>query len=152
MNIERASIEDAREILNLQKVAYIAEAEIYNDYTLPPLMQTLEQIEIDFKKQLFFKVSVGERIVGSVRAYLEQETCYIGRLIVSPELQNRGIGMKLMDEVERYFMQAKRFELFTGHRSERNIRLYHKLGYQPFKTEPLDDNITLLYMEKKRND
>ena len=45
MMIERAKIEDAKEILDLQKLAYQSEAEIYNDYTIPPLTQTLEEME-----------------------------------------------------------------------------------------------------------
>lgn len=43
MIIERASLEDAKEILELQKLAYVSEAEIYNDYSIPPMMQTLDQ-------------------------------------------------------------------------------------------------------------
>jgi hypothetical protein len=45
MIIERAHIEDTKEILDFQKLAYQSEAEIYNDYTIPPLTQTLEEME-----------------------------------------------------------------------------------------------------------
>jgi len=45
MIIEPASIEDASEILSLQKVCYQSEAEIYRDYNIPPLIQTLEEID-----------------------------------------------------------------------------------------------------------
>ncbi len=41
MEIERAIISDAEEILSLQKLAYRSEAEIYNDFNIPPLVQTL---------------------------------------------------------------------------------------------------------------
>jgi hypothetical protein len=40
MIIEQAGVEDAGEILRLQKLAYQSEARIYNDYTIPPLLQT----------------------------------------------------------------------------------------------------------------
>ena len=40
MIVKRASFEDAKEILDLQKLAYVSEAEIYNDYSIPPLTQT----------------------------------------------------------------------------------------------------------------
>jgi len=39
MLIEQANVVDAQEILALQKLAYQSEATIYNDYTLPPLME-----------------------------------------------------------------------------------------------------------------
>ena len=41
MEIEPAMIEDAAEILALQKLAYRSEAEIYNDFSIQPLLQTL---------------------------------------------------------------------------------------------------------------
>lgn len=150
MIIKHASVEDAKEILDLQKLAYVSEAEIYNDYSIPPLTQTLEQIQTDFENQLFLKVSIEGKMVGSVRGHMEQEKCCIKRLIVHPDFQNRGIGTRLMEEIERRFKQAKRYELFTGHRSERNLRLYRGLGYKPFSSEPVTNNLTFIFMEKKR--
>jgi len=146
--IERAKLEDAKEILDLQKSAYQSEAEIYDDYTIPPLTQTVEEIRKDFERQIFLKASMGGRIIGSVRGFLREETCFVGRLIVHPDFQNHGIGKKLMNELERHFSQTERFELFTGHKSERNIHLYQKLGYQIFKTETVTKDLQLLYMEK----
>ena len=36
MIIEKAKEMDAEEILTLQRLCYIGEAEIYSDYTIPP--------------------------------------------------------------------------------------------------------------------
>ena len=150
MLMEKATISDAEEILALQKLAYRSEAEIYNDFKIPPLVQTLEGIEKDFESQFFLKALWDGRIIGSVRAYSREETCYIGRLIVHPDFQNRGIGTKLMSEIERIFGTCKRFELFTGVRSEKNLYLYQKLGYKIFKTANITDQTTIVYLEKRR--
>ncbi|HIE32132.1 MAG TPA: GNAT family N-acetyltransferase [Methanosarcinales archaeon] len=147
--IRRATIEDAEEILDLQKLAYKSEAEIYNDYTIPPLTQTLEEMRLEFENWTFLKALAVGKIIGSVRACMHQETCMIGRLIVHPDFQNQGIGTMLMNEIERCFLpQSIRFELFTGHRSKRNIHLYRKLGYSEFKDERVTEDLTLVYMEK----
>jgi GNAT superfamily N-acetyltransferase len=148
MIIERTSVEEAEEILALQKLAYQSEAAIYDDYTIPPLTQTLEEIRVDFEKQVFFKVSADGRIVGSVRAYEQGGTCFVGKLIVHPDFQNRGIGTKLLNGVEETFGDAQRFELFTGSRSEKNLYLYQKQGYKTFKSEELSDKVSLVFMEK----
>jgi ribosomal protein S18 acetylase RimI-like enzyme len=149
MIIERARLEDAPAVLALQKTAYRSEAEIYGDHTIPPLAQTLDEIAVDFMKQFVLKASVEGRIVGSVRAYAEGGTCFIGRLVVYPEFQNQGIGSQLMEEVETRFGHAERFELFTGHKSERNLRFYEKRGYEPFRRESITENLTLVYLEKR---
>ena len=148
MIVERASVKDAAEILTLQKLAYQSEAAIYDDYTIPPLTQTLEEIRGDFEKQVFLKVSSGDRIVGSVRAHAREGTCFVGRLIVHPDSQNRGIGTTLLEEVETVFDDAERFELFTGSRSERNLYLYQKMGYEVFRRERLSDKVSLVFLEK----
>ena len=106
MDIGRAGVKNAQEILSLQKLAYRSEAEIYNDFTIPPMTQTLEGIKADFEKQVFLKAVGNERMIGSVRAQVREGTCFIGRLVVHPDLQDQGIGATLMREVERRFDQA----------------------------------------------
>jgi ribosomal protein S18 acetylase RimI-like enzyme len=149
MTIEKATVSDAEELLALQKLAYRSEAEIYNDFSIPPLVQTLENMEGDFKNRLFLKAVMDGRIIGSVRAYSRESTCYIGRLVVHPDFQNRGIGTRLMSEIERIFNRYKRFELFTGDKSERNLHLYQKGGYRIFKTAKMTDRTTIVFLEKK---
>ncbi len=148
MIIKPATVSDAEEILSLQKLAYQSEAGIYNDFNIPPLNQSLEEIKDEFDDKIFLKAVVDERIIGSVRVFVEQKTCYIGKLIVHPDFQNQGTGTKMMNEIEKFFNKAKRFELFTGHKSKRNIYLYQKLGYRRFRTEKITDNLELIYLEK----
>lgn len=150
MLVEHASLEDAEEILALQKLAYLSEAGIYQDYSIPPLTQTPEQIAEDFAKQVVLKVCVDGKIVGSVRGYTEEGACHIGRLIVHPDFRKRGIGALLMKEIELYFEHASRFELFTGHRSEGNLRLYRRLGYEPFAEKRVHQGLTLVFLEKRK--
>lgn len=143
-----ATIKDARAILDLQKLAFQSQAVLYNDHTLPPLTQTVEEMERDFQTHVVLKAVVGGKIVGSVRGYLREATCTVCRLVVDPAFQNQGIGTRLMTEIERQFPLAKRYELHTGQKSERNIRLYEKLGYRIHQTKPVNDRLTLVFMEK----
>jgi len=149
MIIERAVIGDSEEILSLQKLAYLSEAEIYDDFTIPPLKQTLEEIKKDFEAQVFLKAVVEESIIGSVRAYMKEGTCYVGRLIVHPDFQNHGIGKQLMGMIEEAFKETSRFEIFTGHKSERNLYLYEKLGYRRFKTVTANEKLIIVFLEKR---
>ena len=118
--IGRAQLSDATEILALQKLAYQSEAAIYNDHTIPPLLQTLEETLADFAEQVVLKIVDGGRIVGSVRAYEQDGTCFIGKLIVHPDHQNHGLGTHLLREIEVTFEGAARFELFTGSKSAKD--------------------------------
>jgi ribosomal protein S18 acetylase RimI-like enzyme len=146
--IEDAIMNDAKEILQLQKLAYQSEAAIYDDYTIPPLVQSLEGMLTDLRKQIVLKVMLDGKIIGSVRGHVQDGTGYIGRLIVHPDFQNRGTGTQLIKAIEGRLAKAKRYELFTGHKSERNLYLYKKLGYSQFRTEKINDRLTQVYLEK----
>ena len=148
--IFHADISDAAEILELQKLAYKSEAMLYDDWTIPPFTQTLDEIRKEFTGTTFLKASDSRRIIGSVRASIHDGTCHIARLIVHPESQHKGIGSRLMSAIEAKFPDAKRFELFTGSRSAGNIRLYERLGYKTFRTERLSTQVEIVFMEKWR--
>jgi len=139
---------DAAAILDLQRLAYQSEAALNNDYTIPPLTQTLAELEADFQRQVYLKATLDGTIVGAVRGYEQDGTCYIGRLIVHPACQNRGIGTELLRAIEAHFNTVRRYELFTGERSTRNLYLYQKLGYHIFDAEPLTAKVTIVYLEK----
>jgi GNAT superfamily N-acetyltransferase len=150
VNIKKASIDNLEEILQLQKQAYLSEAELYDDYNIKSLLQTLDDIKQNLLKQIFLKAVIENKttIVGSVRAYQQIDTVFIGRLAVRLDYQNKGIGAKLMISIEEIFESAKRFELFTGHKSIKKKYLYQKLGYEEFKRMPVNDSLTMVYLEK----
>jgi len=134
LEILKAALEDAEEILMIQKLAYQSEAALYGDYNIPPLRQTVGELRAQFRDHLILKAVFNGKIIGTVRAYEEDSTCYIGRLAVHPEFQNPGAGTALMKAVEDCFC-PQRYELFTGSKSEKNIHIYKKLGYNIYKRD-----------------
>lgn len=146
--IEDAGVHDAADILALQKLAYQSEAALYDDYSIPPLTQTLEELTAELQRGVVLKAMLDGRIVGSVRATVQDGTCCIGRLIVHPDVQGHGLGTRLMNAIEARFGHADRYELFTGQRSARNLHLYRKLGYRVAREERLSDRVMIVYLEK----
>jgi ribosomal protein S18 acetylase RimI-like enzyme len=148
MKIVTATAIDSKGILDLQRLAYQSEAQRYKDYSIDPLRQTLAEITEQFKTHTFLKTVVDNRIIGTVRAFEENGTCHVGRLAVDPHMQNQGIGQALMMNIEKCF-HSKRFELFVGTKSEKNIHLYKKCGYTIFKKSRYGcGDIEVYYMEK----
>lgn len=147
-----AKLADAADILALQRLAYESEARLYGDWTIPPLTQTLEELRAEFDRLVILKAVAGPGgdgpLLGSVRAGLDGGVCRIGRLIVRPEAQGRGLGTALLRAVEAHFPPSVRFSLFTGARSEGNLRLYQRLGYQPVREEVVSPALTLIFLEK----
>ena len=148
MEITPATIDDAETILALQRLAYQSEAAIYDDFTLRPFTETLGDMRERSYDRRFLKAVEDGQIVGSVRAFQKDATCHVERLIVHPNYQRRGIGTALLNMIETCFPTASRFELFTGHKSESNIRLYERLGYRAIRQEQVSEKLRLIVMEK----
>lgn len=146
--IEKACKEDLAEILELQYLAYQSEAKLFNTTDIPPLKQTLEEVSEEFQKGVILKATdENGTVIGSVRAYCENGTAFIGKLMVHPDFQKRGIGSLLLSEIEKQYPDF-RYELFTSTRSIGNIKLYQKLGYRIFKEEAVSEELKFVYMEK----
>ena len=150
MNILKAEKKDLVRILELQKICFHAAAVQCNDFNIPPMKQTLEQLEQEFETMLILKVQSNDEIIGSARAYEKDNTCYIARVIVHPASQNKGIGKLLMKAIEGHFPNVMRYELFTGFKEEKNLYIYKSLGYIPFKEEDLNERVRFVFLEKKK--
>ncbi|MEW9548552.1 GNAT family N-acetyltransferase [Nonomuraea sp. NPDC050783] len=149
MTIERAVAADAGEILTLQRAAYVSEAQLYGDPYIPPLVESLEQLRKVIETGVVLKALDGTRIVGAVRGQLSGATCLVGRLVVAPDRQGQGLGTALLHALHERVPEATAFDLFTGHLSEGNLRLYRRLGYRETHRERMDDHLTMVHLRRE---
>ncbi|MDR2916141.1 MAG: GNAT family N-acetyltransferase [Tannerella sp.] len=128
--IKQAEIQDLREILQLQKQAFITEAEQHGNYEIEPLKQTYESILSDFESYSFLKMLNGNEIIGSVKYKAVNGAVWVGKLMINPRFRRQGLGKRLLLEVEKLNPEAIRFQLFTAASSIQNIKLYESVGYK----------------------
>lgn len=144
-----AQISDTPAILALQRHAYETEARLYNDWSIPPLTQTLPELEAEFGTVVILKaLDARGDIVGSVRARMDGGVCRIGRLVVRQDCRRQGLGSALLAAVEAAFPQAERYALFTGSLSADNLRLYARAGYVETARRAAKPGLTLVFLEK----
>lgn len=142
---------DAGEILTLQRAAYVTEAQLYGDARLPPLTEPLEAVVAAIAAGTVVRATMGRRIVGAGRATVDGSTLHIGRLIVAPDQQGRGIGTRVLAALEAGAAPSVRtFSLFTGHLSAANLRLYERAGYRECRRERVSAAVELVYLQKTR--
>ncbi|HPQ45792.1 MAG TPA: GNAT family N-acetyltransferase [Clostridia bacterium] len=146
--LRKAGEEDLAEILAIQKKAFLVQAQKYDAYDIPPMVEEASDIDLSDENLSVIVALVSGRIAGSIRLLRDGQSAEIKRLSVSDEWQNMGIGRRLMEEIEKHTEGISRLWLFTGGQSEKNIALYEKMGYRIYKEEPFKDEFTLVYMEK----
>ncbi|WP_328539769.1 GNAT family N-acetyltransferase [Streptomyces sp. NBC_00344] len=153
VTISAATAQDAEQILKLQYLCYQSEAELYGDYSIEPLTQTLDGLRAELAEGHALVARLGDEVVASVRGWIDESgTARISKLIVHPRMQRHGLGGRLLTAIEARFASepsARRFQLFTGHRSEGNLRLYRSHGYVPVSTEQAGPALRIVTMEKE---
>lgn len=153
VTISAAAEQDVEQILKLQYLCYQSEAQLYGDYTIQPLTQSLEELRTELGSGRVLVARLGPEVVGSVRGSVgEDGTARIDKLIVHPRLQRHGLGGRLLATLESELSKeqgARRFRLLTGHRSDGNIRLYRRCGYVQAATERVSPRLSLVTLEKE---
>jgi GNAT superfamily N-acetyltransferase len=141
---------DAGEVLTVQRAAFVQEALVYGDPDMPPLRQTLAELEAELSENLGCVAVLGTRIVGAARALADSDVLLIGRIAIAPDQQGSGVGSSLLAAVEDRGREqgCREAELFTGSRSEANLRLYEREGYRERVRVPQDDGTEQIFMRK----
>ena len=95
------------------------------------LTETLDDVRRWITEGTVLVAHSAGRLVGAVRGRLTGTSWDIGRLMVAPDLQGRGLGRMLLERVEAAAPpEVTEFELFTGAGSTRNRRTYARAGYR----------------------
>ncbi len=143
---------DAGELLTLQRACWVQEA-VANDLPeVPALHEDLDQVLVDLREWTTFVLRSQGRLVGSARARLQRTDdgpeWFIGRVMVAPDLQGRGLGRWLLERIEEAApREARWLHLVTGARSDRNLRMYRRAGYRPDREQP---DPVICHLRKRR--
>ncbi|MBE8525862.1 GNAT family N-acetyltransferase [Amycolatopsis sp. H6(2020)] len=150
MELTDARPEDVPELLVLQRCCWVQEAILNDTLEIPALHETLEDVHDWTKTWSVWILRQDHRLVGAVRARLDGDRWELGRLMVAPDLAGRGLGRRLLAHAEAQApAEARRFALFTGARSARNIALYQRAGYRLTDPPAADGHIRgAVYLEK----
>ncbi|GGF15117.1 GNAT family N-acetyltransferase [Flavobacterium limi] len=166
--ITKATLEDIPALAKLINSAYRGESSKKGWTTEAHLLegkrtdeQEMTEIFMD-PKNTILKFTENEEITGSVLLVEKGNQLYLGMLTVSPELQNRGIGKKLLAEAEN---QAKALGLSSIIMTvisvrEELIAWYKRHGYvdtgerEAFPESGIhvtvsDEPLEFIYLEKK---
>ncbi len=146
----------------LSLAAFVSEAQRYGDPLLPPLRETVDDVRaaITDPAQRVVVAEAGawsdwrpDRLLGAVRVRIADDGCgHVGRLVVAPDAQGRGLGAELLAAVDvtARAAGATRLELFTGAASEGSVRLYRRAGYEATGDERTDDRgVRLVVLTKQ---
>lgn len=151
IKLEKAVLEDAEKLLEIQKECFTPHLEKYQDFNTNPALVTLERIQWRIKNENFYKIISDKLWVGSINIQkLEGEGNYKLHVInILPDYQNKGIGQVAIQLAESLFLNAKTWFLETIADMPNNRYVYEKAGYTfTGKTEKINDKLTIVFYKK----
>jgi ribosomal protein S18 acetylase RimI-like enzyme len=156
-----ATLEDASTLEKLINSAYRGETSKKGWATEADLLEgkriTLDELEeiIKNKDNTILKYTENNQIIGSVLLANKRNKLYLGMLAISPELQNRGLGKKLLQEAEVHALSLglSKIVMTVITIREKLIEWYNRHGYvdtgerEPFVVNDSDAIITDQHLE-----
>jgi ribosomal protein S18 acetylase RimI-like enzyme len=126
-SLDLADVEIAREVLELQRRSYAVEARLIGSDRIPPLHESLEDLQAC--GETFLGAYVDGRLVAVVSWKFDGETIDLHRLAVCPRLFRRGIGTALVRAALRSEPAARRAIAQTGAANDPAKNLYRREGF-----------------------
>jgi tRNA (guanine37-N1)-methyltransferase len=131
LDVRLATRADAGELFTLTRACWLQEEWANPGVLIPALEESFEDALRGLDGWTTFVARAGGRLVGSARGRLRADVWSVGRVMVAPDLQGRGLGRYLLELIEGAAPEeATSYELFTGANSVDNIRMYKKAGYR----------------------
>jgi len=134
LEIRSATRADAGELFTLTRACWLQELWANPGVVIPALEESFEDSLRGLAEWTTVVALAGGRIVGSARGRPEGPggTVWdVGRVMVAPDLQGRGLGRHLLALIEDAAPEeVTTYSLFTGAGSVDNIRMYKKAGYR----------------------
>jgi tRNA (guanine37-N1)-methyltransferase len=134
LDVRPAVPADAGELYTLQRACWLQELEANPGVEIPALRESLDDVRRglgEWTVMVAREPSSG-RLVGAVRGRVDSHGEWdIGRVMVAPDLQGRGLGRALLELVEALApADVTTYVLFTGAGSTDNLRMYSKAGFR----------------------
>jgi tRNA (guanine37-N1)-methyltransferase len=134
LDVRPAIAADAGEIYTLQRACWLQELEANPGVEIPALQESVDDVRqwLGEWTTRVVRDRTSSRLVGAVRGRLDEHGEWdIGRIMVAPDLQGRGLGRALLELVQDLAPpHVTSYVLFTGAGSVDNLRMYRKAGFR----------------------
>ncbi|MDR7000721.1 GNAT family N-acetyltransferase [Neobacillus niacini] len=148
--IKKIEFQDNRlikELFELQRAAYLIEAEIINYYEIPPLKESFE--ELLESNEVFLGYFEGDELAGALSYEIKGNELKICRMIVHPEHFRKGVAQSLLSYLEEDKNEITIFKVSTGRENTPAKSLYVKNGFKLIQDIEVVPGLFISNFEKK---
>ncbi|MDE5415641.1 GNAT family N-acetyltransferase [Alkalihalobacterium chitinilyticum] len=133
-------------IYDLQKKAYEVEANIIGYLDLPPLKETVQDLQQC--GELFLGYVIEEKVVGAISYKTSADLLDIHRLMVHPLHFRKGIAQALLTHLEECEATFREWIVSTGTGNTPAINFYKRNGFQVLNEVKVDERLSITNLKR----
>ncbi len=155
VNLEKALVKDAKELLTIQKKCFENYSTKYGDFESNPYHMTLHRMEFNLKYKFghYYKIVdfKSENIIGGIFIFeLDDPTVMqIAQFYICEEYQHMGIGRMVFDAVLEKHNDVKTWYVDTILEEDFNVNFYKKAGFIELEKEEEHEGLSFVTLIKK---
>lgn len=152
VTLKPAGIEDACALLALQKQAFHALLEKYQDYSTNPAVEPLATMRRKLGERDYYFILLDGREAGYIGVKHTEGSLHITPIGLLPEYQGKGVGHQALTLLEELYPENPRWSLGTILQEPGLCRFYESLGYRPTgEITPIQPGMDEIGYEKIRH-
>lgn len=152
MKLVKATLEDAKILLEIQKQSFEKYAIKYGDFDSNPYNMDLHRMEFNIKYRFgrYEKIMLDGKIIGGIFAFDLDDTAVkkIAQAYILPEYQQSGIGKDALTAFINTDPKVKKWYVDTILEEEYNVEFYLKLGFEIIDEEEEHAGLTFITLQK----
>jgi ribosomal protein S18 acetylase RimI-like enzyme len=134
-------------LLELQRAAYLVEADLIGFHDLPPLRD--DPATLRASGETFLGAYDEDGLAGAVSYRIEGTELDIHRLVVDPTRFRRGLGRRLLEAAEARAPRPGRVVVSTGAANAPALALYASAGYREIRRVEVAADVQLSSLAKQ---
>ncbi len=155
VKIERATLNDAASLLQLQKEAFKIYSDKYGDFDSNPYHMDLHRMEfnINYRFGQYYKIldDDSKELVGGLFCFEldEKPIMKIAQFYFKSEYQHLGYGTYVLNELFKINPSVKKWYVDTIMQEEYNLAFYKHMGFEIIDEEEEHKGLTFVTLVKK---
>lgn len=154
MEILKACLTDAEELLKVQQISFEKYAIKYGDFDYNPYHMSLDRMQFNIKYRYgrYFKVVKNNQIIGGIFGFELDDPAIIkiAQFYLLPDYQGSGIGQEVLKFYLEENENATTWYIDTILQEEYNVEFYKKMGFKIIDEEVEHEGLTFVTMLKKK--
>ena len=132
LEIRRADPHDAQAIAEVLHASFVEFKHLYTEGGFAATAVNVEEVVVRMREGPVWVALLGGAVIGTVAAVVKDESVYIRGMAVLPGTRRTGIGVRLLEQVEKWASseRCKRLFLSTTPLLSAAIRLYERYGFR----------------------